>query len=613
MKSPTKSSSVDLAAIRARLDGVRGQRYWQSLDEISETPEFKELLHREFPNGASEWDDGVSRRSFLKMAAASLALAGLTACTKQPVQEILPYVKQPEELVLGEPLFYATSMCLGGYATGVLAKSREGHPIKVDGNPEHPASLGGSSIWMQASIMDLYTPDRSRAFLHNGEISTWENFLSALNQLVAEYDASEGAGLRFLTETITSPTIAAQFDALLQKYPKAKLHQFDSVSRDNIRAGARLAFGEMVETQYRFDKATVILSLESDFLSTHPMRLRYIHDFTDGRRVSAGKGEMNRLYVAESTPTITGTMADHRFPMRSSDVELVARAVAQRLGLENSDSASPPSAPWLPALVHDLENNRGKSIVIAGEWQPPIVHALCHWLNEKLGNIGETIFYTDPAEFRPANQLASLRELADEMKLGAVDTLFLLSGNPAYTVPADFDFTELLPKIKNSIYLGPELDETAALCTWHLPQAHYLESWGDAKSFDGTMSLQQPLIEPLYGGKTPQEILGAILQRQSIGTDYDQVRQFWQTQNRWPDFEKGWRRALHDGLIAGTALPEKNVGLKIETIANALRSNQSLANGIEITFRPDPTIWDGRFADNGWLQECAKPVNKLTW
>jgi len=323
MKTNPNTGSLDLAGIRARLDGVCGQQYWRSLDEISQTPEFQEMLQREFPNGASEWEDGVSRRSFLKMAAASMALAGLTACTKQPVKHILPYVKEPEELVLGEPLFFATAMCRGGYATGVLAKSREGHPIKVDGNPEHPASLGGSNIWMQASILDLYDPDRARTFLHDGEISTWADFISELNQFVREHEADQGAGMRILTETITSPTLAAQFDAFLTKFPKAKLHSFESISRDNVREGARMAFGQIVETQHRFEKASLILSLESDFLYAHPLALRYVRDFTDARRVSAGKGEMNRLYVAESSPTVTGAMADHRLAVKSSEVELI--------------------------------------------------------------------------------------------------------------------------------------------------------------------------------------------------------------------------------------------------------------------------------------------------
>jgi MoCo/4Fe-4S cofactor protein with predicted Tat translocation signal len=613
MNTNHNSHPFDLAGIRARLNGLRGQQYWRSLDEISETPEFKEMLQREFPNGASEWEDGVSRRSFLKMAAASLALAGLTACTKQPVQHILPYVKEPEELVLGEPLFFATAMCRSGYATGVLAKSREGHPIKVDGNPEHPASRGGSNIWMQASILDLYDPDRAQAILHDGEISTWADFVSELNQFIRVHEANQGAGLRFLTETITSPTLAAQLDGLLKKFPQAKLHSFESVSRDNVREGARMAFGQFVETQHRLEKASVILSLESDFLYTHPLALRYAREFTNGRRVSAGSGDMNRLYVVESTPTITGTMADHRLALGSGEVEVIARSLAHHFGLEGAEAPDANWKTWLAALARDLENNRSKSIVLAGECQPPIVHALCHWLNDQLGNVGKTVFYTEPVEFRPTNQLASLRELANDIQSGAVETLFILGGNPAYAAPADIDFAGLLPKIKRSIYLGIDLDETAALCSWHVPQAHYLESWGDAKAFDGTVSLQQPLIEPLYGGKTTQEILGLISKGQPAGSDYENVRSYWQTQTQWPDFEKGWRRALHDGLIAGTALPEKNVELKADAIRDALRATKNPASGIEVTFRPDPSIWDGRFANNGWLQECAKPVSKLTW
>jgi MoCo/4Fe-4S cofactor protein with predicted Tat translocation signal len=615
MKTKNIAPSPDLASIRAQLDGTRGQQYWRSLDEISETPEFKEMLQREFPNGATEWEDGLSRRSFLKMAAASLALAGLTACTKQPVHEILPYVKQPEELVPGEPLFYATAMCLGGYATGVLAKSREGHPVKVDGNPEHPASLGASSIWMQASILDLYDPDRARAILHNGDLSTWTDFVSEMNQVMRQQQANQGAGLRVLTETITSPTLVAQLDDLLEKFPKAKVHQFDSVSRDNIREGARMAFGEMVEAQYRFDQAAVIVSLESDFLHIHPMRLRYAREFTDGRRVSAGKNEMNRLYVAESTPTITGTMADHRMAVRSGDVETIALALAHRLGFAGAEPESTTTefASWLSAVTKDLDSNRAKSIVLAGEWQPTIVHALCHWLNDKLGNVGKTVYYTEPVNYRPTKQLDSIRELANDLKSGAVDTLFILAGNPVYTAPMDLELAAMLPKIKRSIYLGLELDETAALCTWHLPQAHYLESWGDAKAFDGTISFQQPLIEPLYDGKTASEILGLILQSQGAGSDYEILTAHWQTQKRWPEFDKGWRRALHDGFIAETALPEKHVSLKTDAITGTAGTEAHKATGIEVTFRPDPSIWDGRFANNGWLQECAKPVSKLTW
>lgn len=620
MPGGRESGKCDLDTIRARLDGVRGQQYWRSLDELTATPEFEAMLHREFPNGATEWGDGVSRRSFLKMAAASLALAGLTACTRQPNRNILPYVKQPVELVPGEPLFYATTMTLGGYGTGVLVKSREGHPIKVDGNPDHPASLGGSSIWMQASILDLYDPDRSQRFLHNGEISTWADFLAELDQLVREHGNNGGEGLRFLTETITSPTLAAQFDSILEKFPKAKIHQFESISRDNVREGAKLALGEIIEPQYRFRDAAVILSLESDFLYTHPQRLRYTREFTDARRIAAEKTAMNRLYVVESTPTITGAMADHRLPLASSAIEMFAGMLARQISASGGDEAesnqgfTPAVVTWLSTVRDDLRQHQGQSIVIAGESQPPIVHALAHLLNDKLGNVGKTVFYTEPAEFRPGNRLNSLGELAEEIKTASVQTLFILGGNPAYSAPADLGLAALLPKIRRSIYIGTQLDDTAALCTWHVPQAHYLESWGDARSFDGTVSLQQPLIEPLYGGKTVYEVFGAMFRQQPIRSDYDVVREYWRNKNLWPDFEKGWRRALHDGLIAGTALPEKHVTLREQAIISELPSaNFQSSSNIEVTFRPDPSIWDGRYANNGWLQECAKPVSKLTW
>ena len=655
---PTKPiASVDLTAIRQRLNGVRGQDYWRSLEELAETAEFKQMLEREFPAGASEWWDGVSRRNFLKLAAATMALSGLNACTKQPVREIFPYVKQPEELVLGEPLYYATSMVLRGFATGVLAKSREGHPIKIDGNPEHPATLGGSSVWLQASILDLYDPDRSQTVTYAGEISTWALFLTDLDQLLKEQEATKGAGLNFLTETVTSPTLAAQLNDLKGRFPKSHWYQYEPITRDSIRAGAEMAFGEFVETHYRFDKAAVILSLESDFLYTHPEHLRYSRDFVNGRRVSGGRKEMNRLYVVESTPTVTGSMADHRLALDSRAIGEFTRALATRLGGSSSNSGVSPLIPaeWLSVLVRDLEQHRGASIVVAGEWQPPEVHALAHWLNQTLGNAGKTVFYRETAEARPVPQIQSLGELVQRMKAGAVEALFILGGNPVYTAPADFGFGPLLKNARRSIHLGIHADETAAQCTWHIPQTHPLESWGDARAFDGTVSLMQPLIAPLYDGKSVYELLGAMSQQQPVRSDYEIVHEFWQSQKLWPDFEKGWRRALHDGFIEGTQTPTKSVrvtngieqftrvfGAHLGNVAseNSARrypavsirsssvsqdSGETLApfdspprkqvrvENLELCFRPDPNLWDGRFANNGWLQECPKPLNKLTW
>jgi molybdopterin-containing oxidoreductase family iron-sulfur binding subunit len=586
------------------------------------------MLHREFPAGASEWGDTVSRRNFLKLAGASLALAGLPGCTKQPTREIYPYVNQAAELVLGEALYYATSMLLGGYATGALVKSREGHPIKVEGSPEHPASLGASSVWLQASILDLYDPDRSKAVARDGEVSTRDSFAADLHQLIVEQRAVQGSGLRFLTETITSPTLAAQLEEVRRRFPKSKWYQYDPVSRDNVREGARLAFGELAEAHYQFDAAEVILSLESDFLHTHPERLRYARHFTDGRRVSAQQKQMNRLYVVESSPSITGSMADHRLRLSSSKVEGLVRLLCNKLGLgvEATPDSSPRAAePWVELLLNDLRNHRGNSLILAGEYQPPIVHALAHVLNEHLGNAGKTVFYTDPVEARPENQMESLRQLADELRSGTVEALVILGGNPAYTAPADLEFGELLLKVKRSIHLGIDLDETAARCSWHLPAKHYLESWGDARSFDGTISLLQPLIAPLYDGISPHELLGMFIQEQPLLSDYEIVRNFWRSQDQWPDFELGWREALHNGFISNTAVQRKQ--LRVQGIEKVLSSGASNAaanantpggptvksDALEICFRPDPNVWDGRFANNGWLQECPKPLSKLTW
>ena len=596
-----------------------GRAYWRSLEDKREVRGTDGVLRNEFPEGASDWPDGLSRRNFVKLSAATIALASLSACTKQPLREILPYVRQPEELVPGEALYYATAMTLGGYATGVLVKSREGHPVKVDGNPDHPATLGGSSVWIQASILDLYNPSRSQAIVHNGELSSWPQFLDDLHTWAGEHEANRGAGLRFLTETVTSPTLAGQINGLLERFPRAKWHQYEPISRDNVRKGGRLAFGETVEAHYRFDRASVILSLESDFLQTHPQWLRYAREFAARRSVESGSTDMNRLYVAEATPTVTGMMADHRFAMASADVADFALTVAQQLDPTAFIGVKPLRFDQrdIQALVQDLRKCRGAGMVIAGESQPPEVHALAHAINATLGNVGTTVFYTEPADVLSIDHLQSLSELAHDMKSGSVDTLLILGGNPAYTAPADFGLRELLPKIRRTVHLGTEYNETACVCTWHLPESHYLESWGDARAFDGTVSIVQPLIAPLYDTRSAHELLEAFSRQQPAHSDYDIVHEYWRTRNSWPDFEKGWRRALHDGLIAGSALPEKKVRLDRSAVERAIGMRFSMAarpvSEIEILFRPDSSVWDGRFASNGWLQECPRPASKITW
>ncbi|HTL18295.1 MAG TPA: 4Fe-4S dicluster domain-containing protein, partial [Patescibacteria group bacterium] len=457
---------------------------------------------------------------------------------------------------------------------------------------------------------------------------------------------------------VTSPTLAAQLQELHRRFPEAKWHQYEPISRDYVRAGSRLAFGEPVESQYRFDSAKVIVSLDADFLYLHPDRLKYTRHFINGRPISSGKSEMNRLYVVESSPTVTGSVADHRFILASGKVESFAVELAKQLGvaLDIQAEASGVPATLVKDLATDLQQHKGACVIVAGECQPPVVHALAHLLNEQLGNSGKTVFYTEPVEANPSYEMQSLRELTQDMRAGHVDALFILGGNPVYTAPADLAFAELLSSVKQSVHLGLELDETAVRCTWHIPATHYLESWGDARSFDGTISLIQPLISPLYNGKSAYEIVGAMLRQQPSPTDYEAVRNYWQSQNKWPDFEAHWREALHNGFIQGTAAPPKQVrapdpsritaaiaesinkrahpGVATHAPANtsqlASRSNvaglefvpnkittdissQPAETDLEICFRPDASVWDGRFANNGWLQECPRPISKLTW
>ena len=586
------------------------RKMWRSLDEFADTPEFHEWLGREFPPLAGEWPDEMSRRRFLKLMGASFALAGLGACTRQPTEKIVPYVKQPEELVPGKPQFFASALTLGGYARGVIVESHEGRPTKIEGNPAHPASLGASDVFMQAAVLDLYDPDRSQTVLEDGAISTWENFLSTMSNELRNQQGSGGAGIRLLTGTVTSPTLNAQIAALLAKFPNARWHQWEPVSRDNIREGARLAFGEVVEPVYHFEKADVIVSLDADFLGIGPAQLRHARDFASRRRVAAGVQNVSRLYVAETALTTTGAMADRRLPAKPSAILQLTEAIATELGIIVQQPGSVYDSAFVSGAAGDLAAHRGASIVVAGDEQPAQVHCLAHRINTALGNIGSTITCSAPAGANPGNQLQSLRELNDEMNSGRVELLVMIHGNPVFDVPADFDFARSLTRVKMRIHLGSHANETAQLCEWHIPAAHELESWSDARAFDGTASIIQPLIEPLYGGKTAHDLLAAMLGNPTAGS-YETVREFWQKQNAWPDFEAGWRRALHEGFIPDTTTPPRVVTLKSAEISTAAARPDE--NGIEISFRADPCVYDGRFANNAWLQELPKPITKLTW
>ncbi len=621
---------LDLQAIRDRLARARGREYWRSLEEVAGTEAFLDHLKREFPAGADAFTDPAGRRNFLKLMAASIAFSGLTACTRQPVETIVPFVDEPERLVPGVPLFFATALPFRGFGLGVLVESHMARPTKIEGNEKHPASRGATDAFAQASVLTLYDPDRSQAVRRAGQISAWNAFLDEMGTALADQRLRGGAGIRILTETITSPTLAAQIGALLERFPAARWHQYESASRDTVRAGARLAFGRDLEVRYRFDRADVILALDADFLSAEPGSVRYAREFIDRRRVRAGGSTtMNRLYAVEGTPTITGAMADHRLPLGPSRIEAFARALAAALTIPGANAAESSFTDgerrWIAALARDLREHRGRGLVLAGDQQPPATHVLAHAVNAALGNAGRTVEYTEPVEARPVDQMASLRDLAADMEAGRVEILVVLGGNPVYDAPSDVDFATLLARVPLRVRLGLYEDETSELCHWHVPQTHPLEAWGDVRAYDGTVTIQQPLIAPLYDGHSPHEVL-AIFTGSKQRTAHDIVRAHWRTRSKdVADFEMFWRTALHDGVVEGTALPALSASMRADlsgVLAGTVPAGPGSGGGsgsggeevaLEIVFRPDPTIWDGRHANNGWLQELPKPLTKITW
>ncbi|MEO7135588.1 MAG: TAT-variant-translocated molybdopterin oxidoreductase, partial [Vicinamibacterales bacterium] len=380
-------ATIDLKAVRAKLQKSAAPDVWRSLDEVSGTSEFKDYLHREFPSNASEWLDPVGRRNFLKLMSASMALAGVTACTVQPEELIVPYVRQPEEEIPGKPLFFATAMTHGGVASGLLVESHEGRPTKIEGNPDHPTSKGATDLFAQGSVLTLYDPDRSPTILQLGEIRPWSAAIAAIRGGLSAQAASKGAGLRILTETVASPTLAAQIQQVLAQQPGAKWIQWEPVNRDNARAGSRLAFGQYVEPVYDLSKADVILSLDADFLASDGAHnLTYMRQFASRRRVEESADNLNRLYVVESDHTVTGGRADHRLPLKSSQVEALARAVAAAVGVGGISGAAPSGGEaFAAAVAKDLSDHNGRAVVMAGDAQPPAVHALAHAINAAIG------------------------------------------------------------------------------------------------------------------------------------------------------------------------------------------------------------------------------------
>ncbi len=605
-------NKMELADVRDKLSSAKsGPQYWRCLEELAQSDEFVEMLHREFPRQASIWPESSSRRDFLKLMSASMALAGLSACVKQPLAPIVPYVRQPNEVTLGIPLFFASAMPFGAYAAPVLVESHEGRPTKIEGNPEHPASLGGSCVFSQASILDMYDPDRAQTITYLGGLSTWSDFKVALRGALNTQKALNGAGLRILSGPTSSPTMASLMDQVHDAYPESKWIQWEPVNRDNVNAGAKLAFGDYVETRYDFSKADVILSLDADFLSScFPGFLYYARQFA-ARRVPDQSGKMSRFYSIQSTPTNTSGKADDRLPVRASEIEGIARAIAAGVGAGGAASGNlnPAQQKFVAAVVRDLQAHKGAAVVIPGDSQPPAVHALAHAINRALGAPGSTVIYTDPVMVKPADQTAALKDLAGEMNDGKVDLLIIMGSNPVYGAPVNFGFYDAMSKVPLRIQHSLYNDETTELVHWHINGTHYLEQWGDVRAFDGTTSIVQPLIAPLYNGKSEYEFIYSLVGL-SETAGYDLVRKTWQGQMKGGDFETAWRKVLNDGFIPNTALPAKTVTAKGGDIP---ATNIVGANAMEVIFRADPLIYDGSRANNAWLQETPKPVMNFCW
>ncbi|HJT81838.1 MAG TPA: 4Fe-4S dicluster domain-containing protein, partial [Chthoniobacterales bacterium] len=523
----------------------------------------------EFPPGSSDWPNELSRRKFLTIMGASIALAG-AGCTRNPPEHIVPYRKQPEEIIPGKPLYFATALTLGGYARGVVVETHEGRPTKIEGNSQHPASLGATDVYMQADLLTLYDPERSRSVTHRGRISTWQEFLGELTAAAQGWAQDGGAGLRLLTRHDTSPTFLDQIDRLLLKYPAAKWHEFDPLMTNRPRA------------LYHLDKADVIVSLGSDFLCDAAVGLKYAREFSARRRPD---GNMNRLYVAESTPTITGSMADHRFAVSPNELEKFAANLPE-------------------PVARDLRTHSGRSLVVAGEYESPEVHRMARELNDALGNTGATVDYLDEEK-----RGRGLDELVREMRGGTVDTLIMIGGNPAYDAPVDYEFSQALTKIPRTVHIGLYPNETAAMSLWHIAEAHPLETWSDARAMDGTVSIVQPMIEPLFGGRSRHELLNALLQQPPL-TSYDIVHGFWQAQHSEADFESMWRRALHDGVA-----PFRIGGASSSSTASSATTDRKpkAENSLQLLIRPSPRLHDGSYANNAWLQELPETFTKIVW
>jgi molybdopterin-containing oxidoreductase family iron-sulfur binding subunit len=609
-----------------------GPKHWRSLDQLAETPEFRRWVELEFPAGAGELTDPVSRRYFVKLMSASFMLAGvgLAGC-RRPEERILPHSRLPEGYVHGVAQHYATAMPNRGSAVPLVVKSYDGRPVKIEGNAQHPDSNGGTDRFVQASLLDLYDPDRAQRFVRDQNTVPRAAALDFLTQLAQQLQGSQGQGLAFLTGRASGPSRDRVEKELRTRYPQARWFAHEPVDPDVHRAGASLACGAAVRPYYRWDAAKAILALDCDFIGSEEDTHLHIRRFAKGRKVKGPKDTMNRLYAVEGLMTLTGANADHRLRLAPSAVVAAGAHVALEVlraspgaaggvpaGLSDTlqKLAQPVAAhaKWLSECAKDLVAHKAAGLVVAGQTQPAAVHVLAHLINALLGSVGQSVVYLPT----PAPEHAALKDLVADLNSGAVKTLVILSGNPAYDAPADLEFAAACRKATQVVRLGYFEDETAALCHWHLPAAHYLETWGDARTADGTVVAVQPLIEPLFGGVSELEVLArvggfadtnphAIVQK-TIATLAGAAA---------GDAETTWRRFLHDGFLRNTAQKPVEVRFDWAAAAKAIAAapvpTLPAADRLELAFHRSYAADDGRFNNNGWLQETPDPVTKLTW
>ena len=592
-------SAIDIEALRQRL--AHGGEIWRSLDEVAGTTEFRRFVEAEFPAIAEHLPARPNRRTLLKLMGASLSLAGLAACSR--AESIVPYVRQPEILIPGKPVYYATTLSSDGFGIGAIVESHEGRPTKVEGNPDHPASRGATDAVMQAAVLTLFDPDRSRTPLKDGEPASYGDFLKDMAGLFSRWTASQGQGGALLVEATTSPTLAAQLDALRARYPKLKIHRHDPLAVPAAAEASHALFGSALTPVYRFDRAETIVSLDADFLGEGPGRLAYAHDFVARRRVRSPNDRMSRLYAVESTPTITGVAADHRLAIKPNGVEAVAAGLSEALTGQAGGSGSPVDQAWMTALIDDLKAADGNALVIAGAHQSAFVQAAALAANAKVGALGNTVQLIEPPDALPVD--GDLAALCEAIGDGAIDTVVVLGANPLHTAPTKLDAHKAFSSLKLLVHHGLYRDETAFLAHWHVPAAHELESWSDIRAYDGTPSLVQPLIKPLYDGKTMHELL-AVFGGQFETDPLSLLRRHWAALD-----DDAWKKALRAGVLPDS--PAKPVSVIVPPDLGGLRQAAKAGDGIEIRFVADPWLRDGRFANASWLQELPRPLTKIVW